>query len=77
MGKQEGNNSLFYNLFLLGQEQMKNVALHSEHNEVPEKENPWLNFFVFDGFYFPKDLKSHCQRLQRLISIQDCKVSFQ
>lgn len=43
-------------------------------NDVSEKEDPLVEFV--DDFYFPKDLKSHCQRLLRLIYTQDCRIVF-
>lgn len=43
----QGATSSFHNLLLLCQKQMKNMLV----------EFPFLG-----DFYFPKDLKSHCQR---------------
>ena len=39
-----------------------------------EGENLLPEILFSDDFSFPKDLKSHHGRLQRLIYIQDCKM---
>lgn len=49
---------------------------HFKQNDVPRRENLLLEIPFTDDFYFPKDLKSHHQKLQQLIYIQDCKTVF-
>lgn len=75
MGSPEAITSIFYNWFLLGQAQMKNVS-HFKQNDVPQRENPLIEFPCLDDFYFPKYLKAHRQRLRRLMNAQDREIVF-